>query len=124
MPKILVQIQTLAMKVNFRSLLSNTLKVDWAIISVITYLKCGMKQQLYFVMAFFLTLAPAAANDKAKIIDEISAYLEFVDYGGITIFAAQIPPSEYAKMMVIDVHEGAQFAKEHIPGTVNIELTE
>ena len=83
-----------------------------------------MKQQLYFVMAFFLTLAPAAANDKAKIIDEISAYLEFVDYGGVTIFAAQIPPSEYAKIMVIDVHEGAQFAKEHIPGTVNIELTE
>lgn len=109
------------MKVNFRSLNSNTLKVDWVIISAITYLKCGMKQHLYFVLAFFLAMAPAAANEKAKIIDEISAYLEFVDYGGGTIFAEQIPKSEYAKMMVIDVREGAQYAKEHIPGAVNIE---
>ena len=100
------------MKVNFTTLNSNTLKVDWAIISVVTYLKCGMKQHLYFVLAFFLAIAPAAANEKAKIIDEISAYLEFVEYGGGTIFAEQIPKSEYAKMMVIEVREGAQFAKE------------
>ena len=35
-----------------------------------------MKQHLYFVLAFCLAMAPAAANEKAKIIDEISAYLE------------------------------------------------
>ena len=75
------------MKVNFRSLNSNTLKVDWAIISVITYLKCVMKQHLYFALAFFLAMAPAAANEKAKIIDEISAYLEFVDFNIIVNWA-------------------------------------
>lgn len=61
------------------------------------------------------------ANDKAKIIDEISGYLEFVDYGGGTIFPEQIPKGEYAKMMVIDARDAAQYAKEHIPGAVNIE---
>ena len=61
------------------------------------------------------------ANDKAKIIDELSGYLEFVDYGGGTIFPEQIPKGEYAKMMVIDARDAAQYAKEHIPGAVNIE---
>ena len=65
--------------------------------------------------------APAVANDKAKLMDELSGYLEFVDYGGGTIFAEQIPKSEYSKMMIIDARDSAQFAKEHIPGAVNIE---
>ena len=61
------------------------------------------------------------ANDKAKLIDELSAYLEFVDYGGGTIFAEQIPKSEYAKMTIIDARDAAQYAKEHIPGAINME---
>jgi rhodanese-related sulfurtransferase len=61
------------------------------------------------------------ANDKAKLMDELSGYLEFVDYGGGTIFAEQIPKNEYAKMVVIDARDASQFAKEHIPGAVNIE---
>jgi len=69
-----------------------------------------------------LLLAPAAhADNKAIIVNEMEAYLEFVDYGGGTIFAEQIPKSEYSKMMIIDARDAAQFAKEHIPGAVNIE---
>jgi rhodanese-related sulfurtransferase len=62
-----------------------------------------------------------AADAKAVAADEMSAYLEFVEYGGGTIFAEQIPKSEYAKMMVIDTRDAHQFGKEHIPGAVNIE---
>jgi rhodanese-related sulfurtransferase len=80
-----------------------------------------MKKQIYFTLALLLTIPSAMANDKAKIIDEISGYLEFVDYGGGTIFPEQIPKGEYAKMMVIDARDAAQYAKEHIPGAVNIE---
>ena len=80
-----------------------------------------MKKQIYLTLALLLAVPSAMANDKAKIIDEISGYLEFVDYGGGTIFPEQIPKGEYAKMMVIDARDTAQYAKEHIPGAVNIE---
>ena len=80
-----------------------------------------MKKRIYFTLALLLAFPSVMANDKAKIIDELSGYLEFVDYGGGTIFPEQIPKGEYAKMMVIDARDAAQYAKEHIPGAVNIE---
>ncbi len=80
-----------------------------------------MKKLLCTAMVILLAAAPAVANDKAKLMEELSGYLEFVDYGGGTIFAEQIPKSEYSKMMIIDARDAAQFAKEHIPGAVNIE---
>ena len=80
-----------------------------------------MKKQIYFTLALLLAFPSVMANDKAKIIDELSGYLEFVDYGGGTIFPEQIPKGVYAKMMVIDARDAAQYAKEHIPGAVNIE---
>jgi rhodanese-related sulfurtransferase len=80
-----------------------------------------MKKQIYLTLALLFALTPCMANDKAKLMDELSGYLEFVDYGGGTIFAEQIPKSEYAKMVVIDARDAAQYAKEHIPGAVNIE---
>lgn len=80
-----------------------------------------MKKLICTSFALIFACVPVWANDKAKLIDELSGYLEFVDYGGGTIFAEQIPKDEYAKMMVIDARDAAQYAKEHIPGAVNIE---
>jgi len=74
--------------------------------------------------AFWATLSGhpvCAADNKAVAADEMSAYLEFVDYGGGTIFPEQIPKAEYAKMLIIDTRDAAQFAKDHIPGAINIE---
>ncbi|MDP2257981.1 MAG: rhodanese-like domain-containing protein [Polaromonas sp.] len=68
-----------------------------------------------------LLCAPAWADNKAAAIDEMAGYLDFVDYGGATIFPEQIPKDEYPKMMLIDARDAAQFTKEHIPGAVNIE---
>jgi rhodanese-related sulfurtransferase len=65
--------------------------------------------------------APVFADTKATVIDELSGYLEFVDYGGGVIFAEQIPKAEYSKMMIIDARDAGQFSKGHIPGAVNIE---
>jgi rhodanese-related sulfurtransferase len=80
-----------------------------------------VKKRLWTALIIALVALPALSQDKAKLMDELSGYLEFVDYGGGTIFAEQIPKNEYAKMMVIDARDAAQFAKKHIPGAVNIE---
>ncbi len=65
--------------------------------------------------------APAAWADKAAAIDEMEAYLEFVDYGGGVIFAEQIPADEWKKMVIIDARDAGQFAKGHIPGAINMD---
>jgi rhodanese-related sulfurtransferase len=67
------------------------------------------------------SFTPAAWADKAQAIDEMEAYLEFVDYGGGVIFAEQIPKDDWKKFLVIDARDAAQFAKSHIPGAINIE---
>jgi rhodanese-related sulfurtransferase len=64
---------------------------------------------------------PAWADNKVIAMDEMAGYLEFVDYGGATIFPEQIPRAEYAKMVLIDARDAAQFNAQHIPGAINIE---
>jgi rhodanese-related sulfurtransferase len=84
-----------------------------------------MKLQRLALAAFTATslmLAPAAqADSKAIAVDEMGAYLEFVDYGGGVIFAEQIPAAEWPKMVVIDARDAGQFAKGHIPGAINMD---
>jgi rhodanese-related sulfurtransferase len=81
-----------------------------------------LKRFIPFALAGLMAVqGPALADPKAALIDELSGYLEFVDYGGATIFAEQIPRDEYAKMMIIDARDAGQFAKSHIPGAINIE---
>lgn len=67
-----------------------------------------------------VTSLPAAANEKA-VVDAMESYLDFVDYGGATIFTEQIPKDYWKKFFVIDARDKEQFTKEHIPGAVNIE---
>ena len=67
-----------------------------------------------------VTSLPAAANEKA-VVDAMESYLDFVDYGGATIFPEQIPKDDWKKFFVIDARDKDQFTKEHIPGAVNIE---
>lgn len=73
-----------------------------------------------FSTSLFLAPLTAAADEKA-VIDALEGYLEFVDYGGGTIFPEQIPKDEWKKMFVIDARDAGQYGKEHIPGAVNIE---
>jgi rhodanese-related sulfurtransferase len=61
----------------------------------------------------------AASEDAA--VKAMEDYLEFVDYGGATIFPEQIPAADWKRFMVIDARDKAQFDKEHIAGAVNIE---
>jgi rhodanese-related sulfurtransferase len=66
-----------------------------------------------------MPFTPAAANEAAvKVMEE---YLDFVDYGGATILPEQIPQEDWKRFHVIDARDKDQFAKDHIPGAVNIE---
>ena len=73
------------------------------------------------LLAAATAFAPTAWADKAAAIDEMEAYLEFVDYSGGVIFPEQIPKDEWPKMLVIDARDAAQFAKDHIPGAINMD---
>ena len=73
-----------------------------------------------FAVILHGTFLPAAANETA-VVDAMESYLDFVDYGGATISPEQIPKDEWKKFFVIDARDKEQFAKEHIPGAVNIE---
>jgi len=68
-----------------------------------------------------LAITPVAWADKAQAVDEMEAYLEFVDYGGGVIFAEQIPKEDWKKFLVIDARDAGQFSRNHIPGAINIE---
>jgi rhodanese-related sulfurtransferase len=69
-----------------------------------------------------LLFAPATfADNKAAAVDEMEAYLDFVDYGGATIFPEQIPKEDWKKFFIIDARDKEQYAKEHIDGAVNLE---
>lgn len=83
-----------------------------------------MKFRSSFVLAVAcatLAIAPAAWADKVSAIDEMEAYLEFVDYGGGVIFAEQITKEDWKKFLVIDARDAGQFDVSHIPRAINIE---
>jgi hypothetical protein len=78
-----------------------------------------LKRFIPFALASLIAVQSLVfADPKAFLIDELSGYLEFVDYGGATIFAEQIPRDECAKMMIIDARDLGQLAKSHIPGAI------
>ena len=65
-------------------------------------------------------LTAHAQLDKATT-EALETYFEFIDYNSGTITSEQIPAEDWKKFHVLDVRDAGQFAKEHIPGAVNIE---
>ena len=67
-----------------------------------------------------LPMAAQAQMDKATT-EAVAAYFDFADYNSGTIMAEQIPAEDWKKFYLLDVRDAGQYAKEHIPGAVNIE---
>ncbi len=63
----------------------------------------------------------AQADQTATVVKAMEEYLEFVDYMGGTIFPRQIPREEWKNFHVIDTRDAEQYAKDRIPGAVNID---
>ncbi len=61
-----------------------------------------------------------AQADKATV-NALEGYFDFVDANAGTLLPEQIPAEDYKKFLLLDVRDAGQFAKEHIPGALNIE---
>ena len=66
-----------------------------------------------------MPIAAQAQADKATL-NAIEGYFDFVDANAGTILPEQIPAEDYKKFFVLDVRDTGQFAKEHVPGAVNM----
>lgn len=64
---------------------------------------------------------PAQAQVDPAAAEALEAYFDFVEYNSGTIMSEQIAAPDWRKFYVLDVRDASQFAKEHIPGAVNIE---
>lgn len=70
-----------------------------------------------------LAIAPLAAHAQADkpTLNALEGYFDFVDANAGTLLLEQISAEDYKKLHVLDVRDAAQFAKDHVPGAVNIE---
>jgi rhodanese-related sulfurtransferase len=69
-----------------------------------------------------LALAPLALAQADKpTAESIESYFDFVDEHAGTLMPEQIPAEDYGRLFVLDVRDARQFAREHIPGALNIE---
>lgn len=82
-----------------------------------------MKTYLPLLLSGLLLVpaAPVFAEADPAVSEALQEYFDFVDYGAGHIAAEQISPADYEKFYILDVRTAEQFAKEHIPGAVNIE---
>jgi len=74
-----------------------------------------------FILAATLWLSPGAHAADNPAVKEMEDYLELVDYMGGTILPRQIAREDWKDYYVIDARDADQYAKEHIPGAVNID---
>ena len=68
-----------------------------------------------------LLAAPARAEESPVVVDALSGYLDFTEYGSSLIWPEQIPKEDWKKVFIVDARDAAQYAADHIPGAVNIE---
>jgi rhodanese-related sulfurtransferase len=76
---------------------------------------------LFVALYLSLSLAPVQAADPTPVAKAIEEYMDFTEYGSSIIWPEQIPEEDWKKITVIDARDAAQYAKEHIPGAINIE---
>lgn len=74
----------------------------------------------FIAASALLPMAAQAQMDKAST-EAVASYFDFVDYNSGTIMAEQIPAEDWKRFYLLDVRDAGQYAKEHIPGAVNIE---
>lgn len=74
-----------------------------------------------YILIAILWLSPGAHAGENGVVKAMEDYLDFVGYMGGTIFPRQIPREDWKDYYVIDTRDAGQYAKEHIPGAVNID---
>ncbi|MEP0337168.1 MAG: rhodanese-like domain-containing protein [Alphaproteobacteria bacterium] len=74
-------------------------------------------------VALALMATPAAAADEAAV-EAMKEYMEFATYDAGIILPQQITKDIFGSVLFVDTRDAGQFAKETIPGAVNIEWRE
>ncbi len=81
-----------------------------------------MKKALLVLSAALIFLpVPGWSAENPAVVDAIGEYMDFTEYGSSLILPEQIPKEDWKKIVIVDARDAAQYAKEHIPGAVNIE---
>ena len=81
-----------------------------------------MNRTLSILLAGVSFLAvPAWSAENPVVVNALSEYMDFNEYGSSLIRPEQIPKDDWNKVFIVDARDTAQFEKEHIPGAVNIE---
>lgn len=70
------------------------------------------------------TAYSAVAEEESEAVEAMQEYFDFIEYGGATIFAQQIPAEDWSNFFIVDTRSAPQYEKQHIPGAVNIEWRE
>jgi hypothetical protein len=73
------------------------------------------------VASLFLFNAPVHADENPAVVDALSGHVDFAEYGGSLIWSEQIPKADWKRVFIVDARDAAQYAKDHLPGAVNIE---
>ena len=68
-----------------------------------------------------LACRPAFSEENPAVVDALSGYMEFTEYSSSLIWPEQIPKEDWKKVFIVDARDADQYAKEHIPGAINIE---
>lgn len=71
--------------------------------------------------AVVLLAAPVQAEEHPALVDALSGYLDFAEYGSSLIWPEQIPKQDWNRLLIVDARDPAQYHKEHIPGAINID---
>lgn len=61
------------------------------------------------------------ATEDNPVFSAVEEYMEFTEYSSSLIWPEQIPKQDWKDIFVIDARDAKQYAKENIPGSVNIE---
>ena len=79
------------------------------------------KTLVALAVSLSLLAAPAFSDENPAVVDALSGYMDFSEYGSSLIWPEQIPKADWKKVFIVDARDAAQYAKEHIPGAMNIE---
>ncbi len=80
-----------------------------------------MKLRTLALVAALLVPIAAPAAENPEVVKAMEEYMDFTEYGSSIIWPEQIPAEDWKKITVLDARDAGQFAKDHIPGAINIE---
>ena len=80
-----------------------------------------MQHALVALGLVLLSLVGSVRAEESAVAAAIEDYMGFTEYSSGAILPEQIPEEAWKNIFVIDARAADQYAREHIPGAVNIE---